>query len=100
FISYTSVIIILVGLGFAYSLYKKAFMHNTNFSEAYVYVRIPSDATYPQIQDSIKKYVKDYDALDSFFSKMGEKGKIGPGRYKIKNDATNYQIVRAFRRNV
>lgn len=99
-ISYAAVLGVCIALGFAYSLYRKAFMHNTNFKEAQVYVCIPTDATYLQVQDSIKKYVKDFDALDSFFSKMGESGKIGPGRYKIENGATNYQIVRAFRRNV
>lgn len=100
FISYTAIIGILIALVFAYSLYRKAFTPNTNFTQASVYVHIPTDATQAQIQDSLKKYIENYESLESLFSKLGQVGTIAPGRYLIENGDNNYRIVRHLRYNV
>src|SRR5690606_9027170 len=100
FISYTAIIGILIALGFAYSLYRKAFTPNTNFTQASVYVHIPTDATQAQIQDSLRKYVENYESLESLFLKLGQAGTIAPRRYLIENGDHNYRIVRHLRYNV
>src|SRR5690606_3773515 len=99
-INYTEIIGNLIALVFAYSMYRKAFTPNTNFTQASVYVHIPTDATQAQIQDSLKKYVENYESLESLFSKLGQVGTIAPGRYLIENGDNNYRIVRHLRYNV
>lgn len=99
-ISYASVLGIVVAMGFGYSLYRKAFTANTNFKEDKIYIKVPTDATYTQVQDSIRKYVKNYESLESLYSKLGEAGNIAPGRYLIENGDNNYRIIKSLRRNV
>lgn len=99
-ISYVSVLGIFIAVGFGYSLYRKAFTANTNFKEDKIYIKIPTGATYEQGQDSIKKYVKDYESLESLYSKLGEAGMIAPGRYLVEKNYNNYRIVKSLRRNV
>lgn len=99
-VSYVAVLGICIALIFGFILYKKAFTPNTNFSQESVYVHIPTNATYNQIQDSLKKYVKDYESLQSFYSKLGEQATAAPGRYLIEKGNSNYRIVKALRRNV
>lgn len=98
-VGYVSVLGIFVAMGFGYSLYRKAFTANTNFNQAKVYVKIPTNATYEQAQDSIKKYVKDYESLASLYDKLGEKGAVAPGRYLIEKGNNNYRIIKALRHN-
>lgn len=99
-VSYVAILGIFVALIFGYILYRKAFTPNTNFKESKVYIKIPTNATYTQTQDSIKKYVKDYESLEGLFSKLGESGAINPGRYLIEKGFNNYRIVKSFRYNV
>ena len=100
FVSYVSVLCIFIAMVFAYILYRKAFTANTNFNEREIYIHIPTEATYEQAQDSIKKYVKDYESLESLYDKLGEQGAVAPGRYLIKKNNNNYRIIKALRSNV
>ena len=99
-ISYVAVAIIFGALIYGYTLYRKAFTPNTNFDNQSVYVHVPTGATYNQIQDSIKKYVKNYESLEDLYSKLGQIGTIAPGRYVINKGDNNYRIVRSLRNNV
>src|SRR5690606_7934404 len=99
-ISYVEVAIIFGALIYGYTLYRKAFTPNTNFDNQSVYVHVPTGATYNQIQDSIKKYVKNYESLEDLYSKLGQIGTIAPGRYVINKGDNNYRIVRSLRNNV
>lgn len=100
FVSYVSILCICIAMIFAYTLYRKAFTANTNFKEREIYIHIPTQATYEQAQDSVKKYVKDYESLASLYDKLGEQGAVAPGRYLIKNGDNNYRILKALRSNV
>lgn len=99
-VSYVALIVIFIALIFGYTLYRKAFTPNTNFAEKSVYIHIPTNATPMQIKDTLTKYVKDYESLESLFSKLGETGVVEPGRYLIEKGNNNYRIVKALRRNV
>lgn len=99
-VSYIAVLGIFAALIYGYTLYKKAFTPNTNFQQASVYLYIPTDATYVQIQDTLKKYVKDYKSLEDLYSKLGQVGTIAPGRYLINKNDNNYRIVRGLRNNI
>lgn len=99
-VSYVAVLGVFAALIFGYSLYRKAFTPNTNFADKSIYIHIPTNATYSQVQDSLKKYVKNYTSLEGLFSKLGESATVEPGRYLIENGYNNYRIVKALRRNV
>lgn len=99
-VSYVSIAGILIALIFGFSLYRKAFTANTNFPDKSIYVLVPSDANYVQVQDTLKKYVKNYESLEGLFSKLGESGTVEPGRYLIENGYSNYRIIKALRRNI
>ena len=99
-VSYVSILGIFVALIFGYMLYRKAFTANTSFSEKSIYILVPTDATHTQIQDSLKKYVKDYESLQGLFSKLGESATVEPGRYLIENGYNNYRIIKSLRHNV
>nr|WP_298001252.1 endolytic transglycosylase MltG [uncultured Flavobacterium sp.] len=99
-VSYVAVLGIFAALIYGYVLYRKAFTPNTNFEEASVYVLIPSDATYNQIQDTLKKYVKNYESLEDLYAQLGQVGTIAPGRYLINKNDSNYRIVRGLRNNI
>ena len=99
-VSYIAVIVIFAALFFGYTLYRKAFTPNTNFAEESVYIHIPTNATPMQIKDTLTKYVKNYESLESLFSKLGETGVVEPGRYLIEKGNNNYRIVKALRRSI
>ena len=62
--SYIAIAGVFVALIFCYSFYRKAFTANTNFSEQSVFINIPTDAPRSQVQDSLKKYIKDSSDID------------------------------------
>ena len=99
-VSYVSILGVFVALIFGYMLYRKAFTANTSFSEKSIYILVPTDATHEQVQDSLKKYVKDYESLQGLFSKLGESATVEPGRYLIENGYNNYRIIKSLRHNV
>lgn len=99
-VSYVSIVGIFLALIFGYTIYRKAFTANTNFTDKSIYLHIPTGATHAQVQDTLKKYVKNYESLESLFSKLGETGTVEPGRYLIENGYNNYRIIKALRNNV
>lgn len=98
--SYIAIAGVFVALIFCYSFYRKAFTANTNFNKQSVFINIPTDAPRSQVQDSLKKYIKDYESLESLFSKLGESATVEPGRYLLENGFSNYRIIKALRKNV
>ena len=53
-----------------------------------------------QIQDTLKKYVKNYESLEDLYAQLGQVGTIAPGRYLINKNDSNYRIVRGLRNNI
>jgi len=99
-VSYVAVLGIFAALIYGYILYRKAFTPNTNFTQSQVYVLIPTNATYTQIQDTLKKYVKNPESLEDLYAKLGHTGTIAPGRYRINKQDNNYRIIRGLRNNI
>ena len=70
--------------------YIKGFKGNTT-KDGFVY--IPRGASFEQVLDSIKPYLKDVDAFKSFAETSDYPSTIKPGKYKILADDSNYAII-------
>lgn len=98
--TYLAVLLITIGLIYAYVIFRKAFHSNTNFEQASVFVHIPSDATMAQSKDSIKKYIKDWEQFDGVFTQFEMDKNLISGRFELKRGMTNFQIAQALKKNV
>ncbi len=99
-VTYLAVLLITIGLIYAYVIFRKAFNSNTNFEQESVFVHIPSDATLAQSKDSIRKYVKDWEQFDGVFTQFEMDKNLIPGRFELRKGMTNFQIAQALKRNV
>lgn len=99
-VGYFAILLITGAMIYGYTVFRKAFNSNTNFTNDVVYVHIPSGATMEQSKDSIKKYVKDWDQFDKIFSQFEMDKNLIPGRFKLEKGMTNFEIAQALRKNV
>jgi UPF0755 protein len=81
-------------------VYNKAFTANTTFNQKEVYVYIPTNATYAQVQNELEPFVKDMSKLDFVASKRKYDTNIKSGKFLIKQNMTSFDMVRSLRKNV
>lgn len=81
-------------------VYYKAFTANTTFNQKEVYVYIPTNATYTQVQSELEPFVKDMSKLDFVASKRKYDTNIKSGKFLIKQNMTSFDMVRSLRKNV
>jgi UPF0755 protein len=95
--------IIFIGLAiaayFAYFVYGAMLSPNTNFEKPQVYVTFPSGSTYNQVKTILQPYLKDVDAFDALASKKKYTHNVKAGRYIIKKDMSNNDIINSIRSN-
>ncbi len=88
----------LVALGiFSYIIYNKIFSPNTVFEDETTAVFIPTGANYKIVLDSLKPVLKDLDAFDLVARKMDFSSKVKAGKFVLKKNMNNYQIVKVLR---
>lgn len=80
-------------------VYNKAFTANTTFSQKEVYVYIPSNATYAQVQAELEPFVKDMSKFDFVANKRNYDINIKSGKFLIKQNMTSFDLVRSLRKN-
>lgn len=84
----------LAALGyFSFKIYNNIFSSNTAFKSESVTVYIPTGATYNQVRDSLKPYLKDLSAFDDVAQKKGYTGNVKAGKYVIEKNANNHRIT-------
>ena len=81
-------------------VYNKAFTANTTFNQKEVFVYIPTNATYAQVQSELEPFVKDMSKLDFVASKRKYDTNIKSGKFLIKQNMTSFDMVRSLRKNV
>lgn len=97
-------IYILIIIGFLASLFalfiwKKHFISNTNFNADNKYLYIPTNANFLQVLDSLKRnqILNNYASFQSWATQRKYINVVKPGRYKIKKNMSNNDIVMMLR---
>ena len=94
------VAIVLAASLYGYSLYTKIFKGNTSFEQREVYVMIPSDVVYFEVQEILRPYLKNIDDFNLTAEKMNYPANIRAGRFLLKKGMNNYDILKALRQNI
>ncbi|MDY8138291.1 endolytic transglycosylase MltG [Aquimarina sp. 2201CG5-10] len=93
--------IVLIGLVaggvFAFYVYRAVFSPNTNFETENVVVYIPTHATYTELIEVITPSVKDIYSFDRIARRKGYIKNIKAGRYILKKDLNNNDIINILR---
>ncbi|MCK0180056.1 endolytic transglycosylase MltG [Flavobacteriaceae bacterium S0862] len=95
--------IVLIGLViaayFAYYVYTAMFVPNTAFNNNEAYVYIESDTDYNKLRESLIPLLKDINTFDALANRKKYTTNIKAGKYIIKKDMTNNDIINSIRSN-
>ncbi len=97
-ISFVAIISVLLIYGFI--LISKIFSSNTKFEEKEVYVYVPTDANYADVKKILAPYVKDFENFEMVAEKRDYPQNVKSGRFLLKKDMNNIDLVRAMRSNI
>ena len=96
-------LLLIVALGlvfmasFSFYVYKVMFKSNTSFEEDSVFIYIKTGTTYDEMLFNMKSYLKNIDDFDVLAKR--KKYFVKPGKYIIKKDMNNNDIVNSIRSN-
>ncbi|WP_125723341.1 endolytic transglycosylase MltG [Flavobacterium ustbae] len=99
-ITISAVAIISVLLIYGFILISKIFSSNTKFEEKEVYVYVPTDANYADVKKILAPYVKNFDNFEMVAEKRDYPENVKSGRFLLKKDMNNIDLVRAMRSNI
>ena len=97
------ILLLIVALGlvfmasFSFYVYKIMFKSNTSFEEDSVFIYIKTGTTYDELLFDMKSYLKNIDDFDVLAKR--KKYFVKPGKYFIKKDMNNNDIVNSIRSN-
>ncbi len=95
--------IVLIGLVVsgvvAYNIYTIMFNSNTAFNSDETYVFVPTDATYKEVREQLEPLLKDIGSFDALAKKKKYNTNIKAGRYIIKKNMNNNDIINSIRSN-
>lgn len=94
-------IIVLLGLVvlgfFSYNIYNKIFAPNTGFDTETATIYVPTGADYKTVLDSLKPVLKDLSAFDVVAQKKDYPSGIKAGKFVLKRDMNNNDLVNTLR---
>tara|TARA_R100001369_G_scaffold38256_1_gene63824 strand:- start:28772 stop:29815 length:1044 start_codon:yes stop_codon:yes gene_type:complete len=88
--------LVLLGI-FSYSVYNSIFSPNTKFEDKSKIMYVPSGATYQMVLDSLRPLVKDISSFDAVAQKKGYSSKVKAGKYILKRNMSNNDLVNVLR---
>ncbi len=95
--------IVFIGLAvaayFAYYVYSTMFVPNTAFNNDTAYIYIKSTDTYDNVREQLVPLLKDIDKFDALAEQKKYVNNIKAGRYAIKKDMSNNDIINSIRSN-
>lgn len=94
------VVIVIVASAYGYSIYKKIFADNISFSEREMFVHIPTDATYGEVEQILAPYISNMDNFRMTAEKKGYPANVRSGRYALRQGMNSNDIVNALRQNI
>lgn len=83
----------------AYTIYQTMFVSNTAFNNDAAYVFIPTNATYQDVRKELEPLLKDIDKFDALAERKKYTTNIKAGKYAIKKDMNNNDIINSIRSN-
>ncbi|HEX8270740.1 MAG TPA: endolytic transglycosylase MltG [Flavobacterium sp.] len=92
-----SVVLIAAASIYGYILYRKIFAPNTTFDQKELFVYIPTDAEFPQVLDTMKKYVKDIEKLQLVAEKKSYITNVRSGKFLLKKGMSSNDIINSLR---
>ncbi|WP_418604370.1 endolytic transglycosylase MltG [Hwangdonia sp.] len=103
YIKKTLLAIVFIGLAvaayFAYYVYSTMFVPNTAFNNDTAYIYIKSTDTYDNVREQLVPLLKDIDKFDALAEQKKYVNNIKAGRYAIKKDMSNNDIINSIRSN-
>jgi len=99
-ITIIAVAVISVLMIYGFILINKIFSANTKFEEKEVYVYVPTGANYTDVKKILEPYIKNFDNFEMVASKRSYPENVKSGRFLLKKDMNNIDLVRAMRSNV
>ncbi len=94
------VAIVLAASLYGYSVYKKIFSNNTSFEQREVYVHIPTNASYLEVQGILSNYLKNMENFTMAAEKSSYSSNVRSGRFLLTKGMNNYEILKSLRLNV
>jgi len=99
-ITLTAVAVISVLLIYGFILISRIFSANTKFEEKELYVHVPTGANYTDVKKILEPYIKNFDNFEMVANKRSYPENVKSGRFLLKKDMNNIDLVRAMRSNV
>jgi UPF0755 protein len=81
-------------------IYFKYFTSNTKFDQSEVYVHIPTNSTYTDVEKIIAPYIKNMSDFNFIAKRRSYFDNVKPGRFLLKKGMSAFEQVAAMRRNV
>lgn len=95
--------IAIIGLAiaayFAYFIYGAMLKPNTAFNNKEAYIFVPTNATYSEVREQLEPLLKDIDGFDALAEQKKYTTNIKSGRFIIKKDMSNNDIINSIRSN-
>ncbi len=93
-------ILVAIGFGiFSYFIYQTIFSPNTSFSEPSKNVFIETGSDYEGVIEQLRPLLKDLSAFDIVAKKKNYPASIMPGKFVLKKEMNNNEIVNTLRSN-
>ncbi|OUR95127.1 aminodeoxychorismate lyase [Flavobacteriales bacterium 34_180_T64] len=94
-----AIIGIIIAAFFANYVYSAMFKPNTKFNNERAYIYIPTNATYQDIREQLLPLLEDIDKFDALAERKQYTSNIKAGKYAIKKDMSNNDIINSIRIN-
>lgn len=88
---------LIAGGVFAYYVYQAVFSPNTKFETETTVLYVPTGATYTELIELVTPVLKDVYSFDRIAKRKGYIDKIKAGRYILKKNSNNNQIINVLR---
>ncbi|WP_166925355.1 endolytic transglycosylase MltG [Flavobacterium poyangense] len=99
-ITLAAVAVISVLMIYGFILISRIFSANTKFEEKEVYVYVPTGANYTDVKKILHPYIKNFENFEMVANKRSYPENVKPGRFLLKKDMNNIDLVRAMRSNI
>lgn len=98
-ITIVSVVLITVLMIYGLVVLRQIFSPNTKFTESEVYIYVPTDSKYKDVQQLVAPYIQNMDHFDIVADKRGYADNVIPGRFLVTKGMNSYELVKAMRFN-
>lgn len=94
-------VLLVLGLSiYGYMIYKKIFSVNTKFAEKEVFIYIPTDSDYAEVEKIVAPYIENMDNFKMVAEKKSYVTNVKAGKFLLKNNMNNNDIINSLRQPV